>query len=112
MDSRDLKELVNFSPDRIERETVHESLRLWSELVCLTGPQKLGPIRDEDSDALFLVVAGEAAFQVDSKRKRVKQWSTVLVPAGVELLVSNASTEPLVLLVVAAPPPVPREVTG
>jgi mannose-6-phosphate isomerase-like protein (cupin superfamily) len=112
MDSRDLKDLVHFSPDRIERETVHETLRLWSELVCLSGPQKLGPIRDEDSDALFLVVAGEAAFQVEGKRKRVKQWSTVLVPSGAELVVANASTEPLVLLVVAAPPPVPREVTG
>ena len=112
MDSRDLKQLVHFSPDRIERETVHESLRLWSELLFISGPQTLGPLRDEESDAMFLVVAGEAAFQVEGKRKRVKQWSTVLVPSGAEVVVANASTDPLVLLVVAAPPPVPREVTG
>lgn len=112
MDSRDLKQLVQFSTDGIERQTVHESLRLWSELICVSGPQTVGPIRDEDSDALFLVVAGEAAFQVQGKRKRVKQWGTVLVPAGAEVVASNASTDPLVLLVVAAPPPVPREVTG
>lgn len=112
MDSRDLKQLVHFSPDRIERETVHESLRLWSEILCISGPQTVGPIRDEDSDAIFLVVAGEAAFQVEGKRKRVKQWGTVLVPSGAEVVVANASTDPLVLFVVAAPPPVPREVTG
>jgi len=112
MDSRDLKQLVHFSPDRIEREPVHESLRLWSELLCISGPQVLGPIRDQDSDAIFLVVAGEAAFQVEGKRKRVKQWGTVLVPLGAEVVVANASTDPLVVFVVAAPPPLPREVTG
>lgn len=112
METRNLARLVHFSPDHVEREPVHETARIWSELVCLSGNQSLGPIRDEDSDALFLVVAGEAAFQVDSGRKRLKQWGVVLVPAGAELVVTNASVDPLVLLVTAAPPPVPREVTG
>jgi hypothetical protein len=112
MESADLKKLVRFSPDNVVRESVHETLRLWSEAVCLSGNQQLGPIRDVDSDAIFVVVAGEAAFQVDGRRRRLRQWSTVLVTAGEEVVVTNASVDPLVLLVVAAPPPVPREVTG
>jgi len=112
MESRDLKRMVHFTPDSIEREPVHETLRLWSELLCISGSQTMGPIHDEDSDAIFLIVAGEAAFQVDGRRKRLKQWGTVLVPAGSEVVVANASVEPLVVLVTAAPPPVAREVTG
>ena len=112
MESQDLKRLVHFSPDGIQREPVHESLRIWSELLCVSSNQSVGPVRDEDSDAMFLVVAGEASFQVDARRKRLKQWSTVLVPAGSEVVVTNASVDPLVVLVTAAPPPVPREVTG
>jgi len=112
MQTEDFKKLVTFSSDHVVREPVHETDRLWSELVCLSSNQRLGPIRDHDSDAIFVVVAGEAAFQVGGRRKRVKQWASVLVPAGEELVATNASVDPLVLLVVAAPPPVPRQVTG
>jgi hypothetical protein len=42
---------------------------------------------------------------VDRKRKRLKQWGTVLVPAGAELVVTNASYDPAVVLLVTAPPP-------
>ncbi len=112
MESQDLKRLVHFSNDALQREPVHESLRIWSELLCLSSNQSFGPVRDPDSDAVFLVVAGEAAFQVDGRRRRLQQWSTVLVPADAEVVVNNASVDPLVVLVTAAPPPVVREVTG
>ena len=42
-----------------------------------------------------------SGFVVDGRRKRLGQWSTVLVPAGSEVSISNASTEPLVLMLVA-----------
>jgi mannose-6-phosphate isomerase-like protein (cupin superfamily) len=112
MQTEDLRKLVTFSSEHVTRAAVHETGRLWSELVCLSSNQRWGPIRDLDSDAIFVVVAGEAAFQTGGRRKRVKQWSTVLVSAGEEMVATNASVDPLVLLVVAAPPPVPREVTG
>jgi mannose-6-phosphate isomerase-like protein (cupin superfamily) len=107
-----LKNLVRFSPDGIQRETVFETDRLWSQIVCFDRTQALGPVTDMDSDALFLIVAGEAAVQVDGRRKRLGQWGTVLVPAGAAVTVTNASTEPLVVLVVASPPPVPHAVDG
>lgn len=112
MQTKNLKKLVHFSPDGVEREALHESDHLWSELLCLSVNQAFGPLVDEESDALFLVVAGEAVFQVGAKRKRVDQWSTVLVPAGSEMTATNASGDPLVLLVTAAPPPTPRAVSG
>ena len=78
---------------------------MWCEVLCLDRNQIVGPVVDEDSDAVFTIVAGEALFMVDGKRKRLEQWGAVLVPAGAEVTVTNASAEPLVLWLMAAPPP-------
>ena len=87
---------------------VFESEHLWSEVVCLDRAQELGPIADPDSDALCVLLTGEAAVQVGKGRKRLGQWDTALVPAGAELTIRNASIEPAVILLVAAPPPIRR----
>lgn len=111
MDARDLRDLVRFSEEGPTRATLYESDHLWSEVVCLQGAQGVGPIEDRDSDALCTIVAGTVAVQVDRRRKRVPQWGTVLVPAGSSLTLKNASEEPSVILLVAAPPPTPRALT-
>jgi quercetin dioxygenase-like cupin family protein len=110
--SHNLKQFVHFDPAAVRRETVFETDHLWSEVLCFERNQTLGPVMDPDSDATFTILAGEALFQVEGRRKRLDQWATVLVPAGSEVTVSNASTDPLVVLVTAAPPPVPRAVSG
>jgi glyoxylate utilization-related uncharacterized protein len=111
VDARDLRDLVRFTEDGPHHEPLYESAHLWSEVVCLQGAQGLGPISDPDSDAICTVVAGKVAVQVGKGRKRVDQWGAVLVPAGAELTIHNASEEPSVILLVAAPPPTPRAVT-
>jgi len=109
--SKDLRDLVHFSPEGPHHETLYESAHLWSEVVCLERAQDLGPIADPDSDGLLTVIAGEVAVQVGLGRKRLGQWGSVLVPAGEELTVRNASVEPAVILLVAAPPPTRRAVS-
>jgi glyoxylate utilization-related uncharacterized protein len=101
----DIRDLVRFSDDEPRRSTVLDGERLWSEVVCLQGSQGLGPLRDETSDGLVVVLAGEVATQVGRSRARMKQWETVAIPAGEELTVRNASEEPSVVLLVVAPPP-------
>jgi mannose-6-phosphate isomerase-like protein (cupin superfamily) len=107
MESRNIKRFVHFSPDEVRRETVFETPNLWTEVLCFDRNQTLGPITDEGSDAVFTIVAGEGVFIVDGKRKRLEQWGTVLAPAGAQVTVTNASPEPLVVLLMAAPPPAP-----
>ena len=104
--------MIHFSPDGVRRETVFETEHLWSQVLCFDRNQTLGPVTDADADAMFTIVAGEAVFVVDGDRRRMKQWETVLVPPGAEVSVSNASTEPLVLLLIASPPPQPGPVSG
>lgn len=111
MDHHSLTEFVHFSDEHVTRETVFETPRLWCQVVCLSRAQAFGPVTDQDSDAIFTILAGDAVFMVEGGRKRLAQWGTVLVPAGSEVTVRNASVDPLVLMITAAPPPVPREVT-
>ena len=104
--------MVHFSPDGVRRETVFETEHFWSQVLCFDRNQSLGPVTDPDADAMFTIVAGEGVFLIEGDRRRMKQWETVLVPAGAEVSISNASVEPLVVLLVAAPPPAPRPVSG
>jgi glyoxylate utilization-related uncharacterized protein len=112
VDAADLRDFVRFEESGVVRETVFESDRLWAQLVCLDRNRSYGPVNDPAADAIVTVVAGEAVVLVDKRRKQMKQWGAVLVPAGAELSVSNASAEGLVLLMITAPPPAPRVVSG
>jgi hypothetical protein len=103
--ARDIRDLVHFSDDEPRRRTLVDGERLWSEIVCLQGAQGVGPLRDDGSDGLLVVLAGSVAAQVGKGRARMKQWETLEVPAGLELTVRNASDQPAVLLLVVAPPP-------
>lgn len=111
MDAADLRDFVEFEEGQVLRRTVLEGERIWAQTVCLDRNETYGPVSDRESDAVLTVLAGEAVFLVNKKRKRMKQWGSVLVPGGAELVVRNASTEPLVILMVVAPPP-PSAVSG
>ena len=109
METKDLRELVRFSPDQPAKWPVLETERLWSQLVCLEPNQRLGPIADPDADALFTVVAGRVVLQVDRRRSRLDQWGVGLAPAGSSVTLANAGADPAVVFIVAAPPPAPPE---
>ncbi|MEX0991680.1 MAG: hypothetical protein WD004_05355 [Actinomycetota bacterium] len=105
MKSRNITDLLTFDEDSPQRETLVESDHLWSEVLCLQGAQEIGPIGDADADALFVVLAGEVMLIVAKSRDRLKQWESVVAPAGTQIYVKNASAEPAVVMVVTAPPP-------
>jgi len=108
VETTDLRQLVRFDDEGPRHEELFQSEHLWSEVLCLQGPQGIGPIADRDSDAICTVVAGKVAVQIDRDRKRLEQWGAALVPKGSELTIKNASDEPAVVLLIAAPPPTPH----
>jgi mannose-6-phosphate isomerase-like protein (cupin superfamily) len=103
--TRDVRDLVHFDEAEARHETLFETDRVFSQVICLQRNQGLGPMGDPEADAVCLILAGEVAVQVGKGRGRMRQWETVLVPAGDELTVRNASDEPGVILLVTAPPP-------
>jgi quercetin dioxygenase-like cupin family protein len=112
VETQDLRDLVAFSEEGPAHHALFETERVWSELVCLERTQQFGPISDPASDAVLTVVAGEVVVQVDRGRKRLGQWGSALVPAMGQLTITNASADPAVVLIVAAPPPTPMSSTG
>lgn len=112
MEIADLRRFVEIEEGGVIRRTVFESERLWAQVVSLDRNRSYGPVGDPDADAMVTILAGQAVFQVDRARRRMQQWGSVVVPSGSELVATNASPEPLVLLVVTAPPPSPRAERG
>jgi mannose-6-phosphate isomerase-like protein (cupin superfamily) len=105
MKTRDVRDLVRFDDDEARHEILFETGQLFSQVICLQQSQSLGPVGDPRADAVCLIVAGEVSVQVGTGRRRMKQWETVLVPGGEDLTLRNASAEPGVVLLIAAPPP-------
>jgi mannose-6-phosphate isomerase-like protein (cupin superfamily) len=105
MRSKSLKDLVHFDPEDVRREPLFETEHLFSEVLCFDGKQHVGPMMDTESDAVFTVLAGEGRFNVGRRSRSMRQWGAVLVPAGEEVTVINLHDEPLVVLMVAGPPP-------
>lgn len=105
MKTRDVRDLVRFDEHETRHEVLYETDQLFSQVICLQHSQSLGPVGDERSDAVCLIIAGEVSVQVGTGRRRMKQWETVLVPGGEDLTLRNASDEPGVVLLIAAPPP-------
>lgn len=107
MKTKDIRDLVWFAEDEPRHETLFESEHLWAQVICLQHAQGVGPMSDERSDAIVTVLAGEVAAQAGRSRSRMGQWEALLVPAGTELTLKNASSEPTVVLLTLAPPPAP-----
>jgi glyoxylate utilization-related uncharacterized protein len=105
MKPRTLTDLIHFTEDAARTEVLHETRRLWSQVICLQGAQAVGPRTDDRADGLVLVLAGEVATQVGRSRARLKQWQTVTIAPGEPLTLRNASPEPAVVLLVLSPPP-------
>jgi glyoxylate utilization-related uncharacterized protein len=105
MKTRDIRDLVWFSEDEARTEVLTDTSRIWSQVICLQGAQGLGPMRDETSEGLLTVLAGEVSAQLGKGRSRMRQWETLSIEPGEELTVRNASAEPAVVLLVLAPPP-------
>jgi mannose-6-phosphate isomerase-like protein (cupin superfamily) len=105
VDAADLPDFVEFEEDGVVRRQVFESHRLLAQVISVDVNRSYGPAGDPDADAMLTILAGEAVFQVGRGRKRMRQWGSVLVAAGEEIVVTNASGDPLVLLLVTAPPP-------
>ncbi|HEX9823199.1 MAG TPA: hypothetical protein VGB51_02250 [Actinomycetota bacterium] len=105
MESTNISDYVHFDPEGPKKATIFESARMWSQVVCLDRNQTYGPVSDPASDAMVTIVAGEGVLLVDRKRRRLTQWGVALVHAGAKLTLTNASMDPLVVLLVTAPPP-------
>ncbi len=97
---------VRFSSEKMQKVGLVETDRLFFDLYCL-GPGQAQRVHiHPDSDKIYYVMRGRARVRVAEEEREVAAGQAVLAPAGASHGVSNATTEPLTLLVFMAPKPV------
>jgi mannose-6-phosphate isomerase-like protein (cupin superfamily) len=105
LDSKPIKEAISFSEEKMKKNALFESARLFYDLYCLLPGQQQKVHAHEDSDKVYYVLEGVGRFTVGDEERDLSQGHIVLAPAGELHGVRNETQENLVLLVTMAPRP-------
>ena len=94
-----------FSAEKLQKIPVFVSERMLFDQYCL-GPGQAQRVHTHDAeDKVYVVLEGEALFEVGGERELLAEGSAVIARAGVPHGVRNDSDSELVLLVAMAPRP-------
>lgn len=91
--------------DKLQKVPVFDSERLLFDQYCLGPGQAQRVHRHESEDKIYVVLEGEALFEIGEERELLSEGSAVIARAGVPHGVSNLSDSEVVLLVAMAPKP-------
>ena len=105
MDSKPIQEEISFSEEKMKKNVLFESPRLFYDLYCLLPGQSQKVHAHEDSDKVYYVLEGSGRFTVGDEERDLPQGHAVLAPASEPHGVRNETQENLILLVTMAPKP-------
>ncbi len=96
--------LKRFSAEKGQKIGLFRTERSMTELYCLLPGQTQKPHVHEVSDKIYYVIEGRGRFKIGQEERELSSGVAVLAPASLEHGVENRGSDPLVLLVVIAPP--------
>lgn len=105
MQSIRVSDSVKFSEEKMQKNSLFDSSRLFYDAYCLLPGQEQKVHAHEDSDKAYYVLRGTGRFTVGDEEKDLGEDHAVIARAGEAHGVRNATEEELVLLVTIAPPP-------
>ena len=94
-----------FGDDKMQKVPVFESDKLFFDQYCLRPGQSQRVHTHDGEDKVYVVLAGEAMFDIGGEQDLLPEGTAVIAKAGTPHGVSNHSDSDLVLLVVMAPKP-------
>lgn len=100
-----MAEATQFAPDKMKKNGIFETERLFCDLYCLEPGQAQNPHSHEGSDKIYFVVKGRGLFQIGDEARELGEDEIAIAPAGQRHGVSNPGRDRLVLLVFMAPKP-------
>ena len=100
-----LKEKRHFSDEKMQKVPLFESERMFFDQYCLKPGQFQKVHSHQAEDKVYVVLQGEALFEIGGEQELLAEGTAVIAPAGVTHGVSNESDSPVVLLVTMAPKP-------
>lgn len=94
-----------FSPEKLQKNNLVETSRLFLDLYCLEPGQEQKTHLHAASDKIYIVLDGRGRFRIGAEEEELGRGQGVLAPAGTEHGVWNTSGERLVVLVLMTPKP-------
>lgn len=105
MEYTHLQDKRRFSPEKMQKIPLFDSEKMFFDQYCLL-PDQYQKVHSHDSeDKVYVVLEGEAMFEIDGECEMLTEGSAVIARAGVSHGVRNDSDSKLVLLVMMAPKP-------
>ncbi len=105
MESKRVADAASFSEEKMNKNALFDSERLFYDLYCLLPGQAQKVHAHEGSDKEYYVLEGAGRFTVGDEEKDLGEGHAVIARAGEPHGVRNETGENLVLLVTMAPRP-------
>jgi quercetin dioxygenase-like cupin family protein len=100
-----LTEYQQFSTEKMKKNNIFQSERLFCDVYCFEpGQEQKGHIHG-DQDKVYLVLDGQGTFQVGTEKQVLGPGQGTMAPAGEEHGVKNHTAQRLKVLVFVAPNP-------
>lgn len=97
--------LAEFDESKMGKVPLASGSHVYAGLNCFLPGQEHAAHVHADQDKLYFVLEGSGDAQVGDETQEVRRGDLILAPAGVPHGLKNTGLEPLVVLVVFAPPP-------
>jgi mannose-6-phosphate isomerase-like protein (cupin superfamily) len=105
VESKHVREAASFSEEKMKKNSLFDSERLFYDLYCLLPGQAQKVHAHEGSDKIYYVLEGTGRFSVGEEERDLGEGHALIARAGEPHGVRNETQETLILLVTMAPPP-------
>lgn len=96
---------LRFQPEKLAKIALATTERIQLDLYCVAPGQGQKAHTHAAQDKVYYVLKGTGRFSLGGKEETLASGEALVAPAGVEHGLVNDGTDPLVVLVVIAPPP-------
>ena len=100
-----VREHASFRPDKLAKQALATTSRVQLDLYCVGPGQSQKPHTHADQDKIYYILEGRGRFSVDGREESASAGEAVVARAGAEHGLVNDGADPLLVLVVVAPPP-------
>ncbi len=105
MESKRIAAAASFSEEKMQKNALFDSERLFYDVYCLLPGQAQKVHAHEGSDKVYYVLRGTGRFTVGDEERDLGIGHAVIARAGEQHGVRNETQEDLIVLVTMAPRP-------
>ena len=102
---RKISEAVGFAADKMKKNGLFETERLFCDLYCFEPGQSQAPHTHDGSDKIYCVLEGRGWFRIGEEERELSPGEIAMAPSGARHGVENRGPARLTLLVFMAPKP-------